>query len=86
MIRFLTELLIHRTWFGHFEEFTCSQLACSEMQASARTCGRRATDNMIKNVIKSRQYILIIPHGVIQVTTISFWVSETRLRLPQVIK
>ena len=27
-----------------------SQLACYEMQASARTCGRRAADGMIKNV------------------------------------
>ena len=27
-----------------------SQLACNEMQASARTCGRRAADSMIKNV------------------------------------
>ena len=37
MIRFLIELLVRRTWFGQFEEFTCSQLACNEMQASART-------------------------------------------------
>ena len=27
-----------------------SQLACNEMQASARTCGRRAADSMIENV------------------------------------
>ena len=27
-----------------------SQLACNEMQASARTCGRRAVDSMIENV------------------------------------
>ena len=26
------------------------QLACNEMQASARTCGRRAADSMIENV------------------------------------
>ena len=50
MIRFLIELLVRRTWFGQFEEFTCSQLACNEMQASARTCGRRAADRMIENV------------------------------------
>ena len=36
--------------------------------------------------VKSSQYTLIIPHRVIQLTTISFWVSETRLRLPQVNK
>ena len=50
MIRFLIELLVRRTWFGQFEEFTCSQLVCNEMQASAQTCGRRAADNMIENV------------------------------------
>ena len=27
-----------------------SQLACNEMQALARTCGRRAADSMIENV------------------------------------
>ena len=37
MIRFLIELLVRRIWFGQFEEFTCSQLVCNEMQASART-------------------------------------------------
>ena len=50
MIRFLIELLFRRTWFGQSEEFTCSQLACNEMQASARTCGRSAADSMIENV------------------------------------
>ena len=34
--------------------------------------------------LKSSQHTLTIPHRVIQLTTISFWVSETRLRLPQV--
>ena len=47
MIHFLTELLVRQTWFGQFEEFTCSQLACNEMQASAQTCGRLAADSMI---------------------------------------
>ena len=50
MIHFLIELLVRRTWFGQFEEFACSQPACNEMQASARTCGRRAADSMIENV------------------------------------
>ena len=36
--------------------------------------------------LKSSQYTFIIPHRVIQLTTISFWVSETRLPLPQVNK
>ena len=35
-----------------------SQLACNEMQASARTCGRRAADSMIENVGSSQVNIL----------------------------
>ena len=61
----------------------CSQLACNEMQASARICGRQHDQ---KCRVKSSQYTLIIPHRVIQLTTISFWVPETRLCLPQVNK
>ena len=60
-----------------------SQLACNEMQASARTCGRQHDR---KCRLKSSQYTFIIPHRILQLTTISFWVSETRLRLPQVNK
>ena len=67
-----------------------SQLACDEMQASGRTCGRRAADSIIENggltQVKSSQYTLIIPHRVIQLTTISFWVPETRLCLPHINK
>ena len=59
-----------------------SQLACNEMQASARTCGRRAADSMIwKCRLKSSQssqYTLIIPHRVIQLITISFWVLRDK--------
>ena len=73
-----------------FQTLLHSQLACNEMQASARTCGRRAADSMIENVgssqVKSSQYTSANPHRVIQLTTISFWVFETRLRLPQVNK
>ena len=46
MIRFLIELLDRGTLFGQFEEFTCSQLACNEMQASPEL----AADSMIKYV------------------------------------
>ena len=48
MIRFLIELLVRRIWFGQSK--LRSQLARNEMQASARTCGRRAADSMIENV------------------------------------
>ena len=57
-----------------------SQLACNEMQALAWTCGRRAADSMIENV-GSSQYTFIVPHRVLQPTTTSFWVSETRLQI-----
>ena len=57
-----------------------SQLACNEMQALAWTCGRRAADSMIENIgknqVRSSQYTLIIPHRVIQLTIISFWVPR----------
>ena len=36
--------------------------------------------------VGSSQSTLIIPHWVIQLTTISLWVPQTRLRLPQVNK
>ena len=41
---------------------------------------------MIQNQwrLKSSQYTLIIPHRVIQLSAISFWIPETRLHLPQV--
>ena len=64
-----------------------SQLACNEMQALAWTCSRqhdrkcRLKSSQVKSI-----YTLIIPHRVIQLTTISFWVPETRLSLPQVNK
>ena len=41
MIRFLIELLVRRIWFGQSKLLLHSQLACNEMQASARTCGRQ---------------------------------------------
>ena len=63
-----------------------SQLACNEMRASAQTWSRCAADSMIENRLKSSQYTLIISHRVIQLTTISLWVPETWLCLPQVNK
>ena len=86
MIRFLIELLVRRTWFGQFDELylvlNWLVMRCKlrpELAADAqhdRKCRR----------VKSSQYTLIIPQWVIQLTTISFWVPETRLRLPQVNK
>ena len=39
-----------------------SQLACNEMQASARTCGRRAADSMIENVGSSQVKSIYFNH------------------------
>ena len=50
MVRFLIELLVRRTWFWTVQTLLHSQLACNEMQASARTCDRRAADSMIQNL------------------------------------
>ena len=92
ILRFLTELrrafsspnvvrTVRRTTL-HF-----STGLYNEVQASALTCGgKRSRQHDPKCRLKSSQHTLIIPHRVIQVTTISFWVPETRLRLPQVNK
>ena len=50
------------------------------MQASAQTCSRQHDPNCR---LKSSQYTLIIPHRVIQLTAMSFWVPKTRLHLLQ---
>ena len=39
-----------------------SQLACNEMQASARTCGRRTADSMIENVGQSQVKSIYFNH------------------------
>ena len=39
-----------------------SQLACNEMQASARTCGRRAADSLIENVGSSQVKSIYFNH------------------------
>ena len=86
MIRFLIELLVSRIWFGQTKlYFVLNWLV---MRSKLRP--ELAADSMIEKVglsqAKSSQYTFIIPHRVIQLTTISVWVSETRLRLPQVNK
>ena len=39
-----------------------SQLPCNEMQASARTCGRRAADSIIENVGQSQVKSIYFNH------------------------
>ena len=53
-----------------------SQLACNEMQASARTCGRRAADSMIQNVgQKSSQVKSIYFHHPSQGNSTNYYLS-----------
>ena len=65
MIHFLIELSVSSpNMVRTVEEFTCSQLASNEIQASARTCGRRAADSMIQNVAKVKSIYFNHPsHG-----------------------
>ena len=102
VIRFLIELLVRRTWFGQFDKlyFVLNWLVmrCKLRPQPAADAQQTAWSNMseaqVKSIyfqvkssqVKSSQYTFIIPHRVIQLTTISFWVPETRLRLPQVNK
>ena len=83
MIRFLIELLVRRIRFGQSKlYFVLNWLV---MRCKLRPeLAADAHDRKCR--LKSSQYTFIIPHRVIQLTTISFWVSETRLRLPQVNK
>ena len=48
--------------FRTVETLLRSQLACNEMQASARTCGRRAADSMIENVGSSQVKSVYVNH------------------------
>ena len=61
MIRFLIELLVRRIWFE--QSRLHSQLACNEMQASTRICGRRAADSMIENVGSSQVKSVYFHHS-----------------------
>ena len=89
MIRFLTELLVRRIWFKVIKQsklyfiLIWLVMRCKLRPNLWQTCSRQHDR---KCRLKSSQYTLIIPHRVIQLTAISFWVSETRLCLPQVNK
>ena len=89
MIRFLIELFVRRTLFGQFGElyFVLNWLImrCKLLPELATEAQQTAWSKMYAKV-KSVQHTLIIPHRVIELTTISSWVKETRLRLPQVTK
>ena len=86
MIRFLTELLVRRIWFGQSKLYFILNWLVMRCKLRPELAQTRCRQHDRKRRLKSSQYTLIIPHRIIQLTTISFWVSETRLRLPQVNK
>ena len=86
MIRFLIELLVRRIWFGQSKLYFVLNWLVMRCMLRPELAAERSRRHDKKCRLKSSQYTLIIPHRVIQLTTISFWVSETRLRLPQVNK
>ena len=88
MIRFLIELLVRRTWFGQSKLYFILKwlvMKCKLWPKLAADVQQTAWSKKEARV-KSSQYTFIIPHRVLQLTTISFWVSETRLHLSQVNK
>ena len=86
MIRFLIELLVCRIWFGQSKLYFILNWLIMRCKLPPNLRQTRSRQHDRKCRLKSSQYTLIIPHRVVQLTTISFWVSETRLRLPQVNK
>ena len=81
MIRFLIELLVRRIWFGQSElYFILNWLWDASFGPNLRQTRSRQHNRKCR--LKSSQYTFISPHRVIQLTTISFWVSETSLDCP----
>ena len=78
---------MRRTWFGQFNELyfvlNWLMIRCKLRPELAAEAQQTASSKMQAKVKSSSQYTLIILHRVIQLTNISFWVPETRLRLPQ---
>ena len=82
MIRFLIELSVRRTWFGQFDElyFVLNWLV---MRCKLRPELAYILDHAVCCASAASQCTLIILH---RVTTILFWVPETRSRLSQINK
>ena len=87
IIRFLNELIVPQTWFRQFNELyfvlNWLMIRCKLRPELAAEAQQTASSKMQAKVKSSSQYTLIILHREIQLTNISFWVPETRLRLPQ---
>ena len=82
MIRFLIELLVRRIWFGQSKLYFILNwlvMRC-KLRPNLRQICSRQHDRKCR--VKSSQYTFITPHRLIQLTTISFWVSVTKAAPP----
>ena len=86
MIRFLIEHLVRRIWFGQSRLYFILNWLLTRCKLRPELAADASRQHDRKCRLKSSQYTFITPHMVIQLTTISFWVSETRLSLQQVNK
>ena len=84
MIRFLIEHLVRRIWFGQSRLYFILNwlvMRCKlrpELQVVRQTRSRQHDRKCRLKSSQSSQYTLIIPHRVIQLTTISFWVLRDK--------
>ena len=94
VLNWATCLFTEHTWdssnYNSFLNWTFSSLnmvrlmmRCKLRPEFAAEAQQTAWSKMLAKV-KSSQYTLIIPVRVIPLSTVSFWVRETMLRLPQV--
>ena len=82
MIRFLIEHLVRRIWFGQSRLYFILNwlvMRCKLRPDYLRQTRSRQHDRKSRlKSSQSSQYTLIIPHRVIQLTTISFWVLRDK--------
>ena len=81
MIRFLIEHLVRRIWFRQSRLYFILNwlvMRCKLRPELAADAQQTAWSKMRLKSSQSSQYTLIIPHRVIQLTTISFWVLRDK--------
>ena len=74
MIRFLIEHLLRRIWFRQSKLYFILNWLVMRCKLQPELVADAQQTAWWKCRLKSSQYTLIIPHRVIQLTTISFWV------------
>ena len=78
MIRFLIEHLVRRIWFGQSRLYFILNWLVMRCKLRPKLRQTRSRQHDRKCRLNSSQYTLIIPHRVIQLTTISFWVLRDK--------